>query len=141
MVQPCSNGLKAAGFSLAVGFEAISAHGGGLALVALAPPQTGQGLLQLQTGVGAQEDVEEGVQQGVEAGQAVAEAVDEEDGVLELARRLSPQQGHEPVAAHEVVRPEDGDEVDRYDHKDAHDLVSLVIRQGRRAPERHSDVR
>lgn len=61
-----------------MGLEAISAHGG-LALVVLTPPQTGQRSLQLQSSVRAQEDVEEGIQQGVEAGQAVAKAVDEED--------------------------------------------------------------
>lgn len=61
-----------------MGLEAISAQGG-LALVVLTPPQTGQRSLQLQSSVVAQEDVEEGIQQGVKAGQAVAKAVDEED--------------------------------------------------------------
>lgn len=48
-------------------------------VVALPSSQTGQRPLQLQSSIGAQEDVEEGIQQGVEARQTVAEAVDEEN--------------------------------------------------------------
>lgn len=55
----------------------------------LPPSQTGQGPLQLESSIRAQEDVEEGIQQGVEAGQTVAQAIDEKNGTLQTTRLIS----------------------------------------------------
>lgn len=55
-------------FTLSLVVWASSGIEGNLFAGVLPSPQTGQGSLQLQPGVRAQEDVEEGIQQGVEAG-------------------------------------------------------------------------
>lgn len=106
------------------------------------PPvsEAGEGPLQLGAGVGAEEDVEERVQQGVEAGQAVAQPVNQKNGPLQSARLVGQQQGHEPVAAHQVVGPEHHDEVDGDHDQDADDFVPPVVGEGRRASEGDADV-
>lgn len=106
----------------------------------LPPSQTGQGPLQLQPGISAQEDVEEGVQQGVQAGQTVAEAIGKENGTLQSTRLISQQQGHKSVSAHEVIGSEHDDKVDGDHDQDAHDFATLVVREGRRSSESHPNV-
>lgn len=104
------------------------------------PSQTGQGPLQLQPSIRAQEDVEEGIQQGIEAGQTIAKAINEKNGTLQSTRLIGQQQGHKPVSTHEVVGPKDNNEIDSDDDQDAHNFVALVVREGRRSLESHANV-
>lgn len=103
---------------------------GHLHAAVLPPCQTGQGALQLQASVRAEEEVKKRIQQSVKAGQTVAQAIDEENGTLQSAWLLGQQQGHKPVSTHEVIGPKDDDEVDCNDYQNAHNLVTLVIGEG-----------
>lgn len=106
----------------------------------LSPSKAGQRFLQFQPSILAQKKVEKRIQKCVEAGQTVAYAIDEENGSFKSTWLISQQQGHKSVTAHQVIRPEHDDKVDGDHNQDAHDFVPLMVREGWRSLQCHTNV-